>query len=642
MPRRSRRGGRRVNPPRTSQGLQKASKRIPVLHAVQSTIADFYPSAGRLVRTATPEKIRDIFASASRNIGQQMEFAHEIEQIDDHIRGTLALRRASVLGMPVTVESGKPGDQAADAAAHVARKIIELPWYTNALKWLLGGTLKQHAAVELIWSEKSVDTGEPGVRDLWMPRGIRTIEPWRWQFREGIEGPMIFTDTTRSESSLRPLEAGKYMVHSWDANSSPGDFALIRAVSKWWWLSHLGLIDWGRMVENWGLPIPVFEYETGSTTQSIETIADNLVAAAGQKTIALPAGTKYEVVDVPDRQPHKDFRECYEKVISRLLLGQTKSQIDTGTANTGANLQGEVRDDIRVADATALDASVRETFWEPWTVWNFGETTAPPIVTLTESKKRDPEASGRVFKIAQELGLPLQMQEVYKELNIDIPVDENGTAAVPDIIKPPAAAPTPGFAELPQMPTGTFQTITGPTGPDAVSDTGLSGVQITSLTEILSKVTNREMSPETAEVLVREAFPTFDRESIASMVKNAAAFDPPSPEPGEASPQLSAKRARVVNVQEQLELQSETDAATRESAKQLEGHVAAIRKMATDVEKEFEGQADAIKFVELMRRLPELLREFEAEDRVDLMTLATVAAYGHGAIDTDTQIGDKQ
>lgn len=470
MARRGRRGGknkRKRHANQTSQGYRRAPARMPVRNVQGLMMWDYYPVAGQLIRNADPNRIRSVFATATERIGQQQQLAHEIEQSDDHIRGTCEVRRMAVTRMEVTVEPGDPSPLG-KLIADMAEDIIAAPWYRNSIDWLLGVFLKQNAATELIWQSRVVRMPDgSGERRMWVVDGTREVEPWRWHFEDGV--PMMYTASGEDHSSLTPITAGKFMLHSWQSNSVPGDYALIRAVAKLWWLNNLNTIDWGRMVENWGMPVPIFEYDENIGADRLNKILDNMVLLAGNKAIGVPKGTSVQVERLPEQDEHHRFREFYEKAISRLILGQTKSQIDTGANNSGSQLQGDVRDDVRDADAENLDASLQESFWQPWVAWNFGVDAPVPIVTHAPVERRDPTERAATFTAAQGIGLSLRTDEVYSSLQIERPTGPNGEEVMPDILTPDMGVagllPDPGLGADPQngpeRPTSLRQVETG-------------------------------------------------------------------------------------------------------------------------------------------------------------------------------------
>jgi hypothetical protein len=61
----------------------------------------------------------------------------------------------------------------------------------------------------------------------------------------------------------------------------------------------------------------------------------------------------------------------------------------------------------------------------------------------------------------------------------------------------------------------------------AIAEDGLTGEQVEALAELLESIVEKELPPAAVEALIVAAFPTLDRELIAVMVMETAAFQPP-------------------------------------------------------------------------------------------------------------------
>lgn len=65
----------------------------------------------------------------------------------------------------------------------------------------------------------------------------------------------------------------------------------------------------------------------------------------------------------------------------------------------------------------------------------------------------------------------------------------------------------------------------------AVQDTAFNGAQVTSLVDVVSKVSEKTMPAEAAKQIILAGFPTVTEDQASKMVESAAAFDPPAEEP---------------------------------------------------------------------------------------------------------------
>lgn len=418
--------------PTTSDGLVRERRPLGLLTSRlnRDRIAGS-EQAHAILRTVTIDVIASAFNSATHDLSKQIRLAHAIEESDDHIRGTLQLRRTAVTRLQLSVEPGDPTDPRSVQAAEIAATFLEQPWFIRASDWLLGAVLKQWAAVEVFWTVKD---------GLWCPNGFRSVEPSRITWDRDENAIALYRDLTRKSETIRPA-AGQFMVHSFDANSSPGDFAMVRAIAALWYLSRTCIAQWGTQIDMFGVPTTVVIYETGQGKESVEERLSAMLELAAKRIIAVPQGTDVKLEPVPDSLPHEQFQTWYRRLVSRLLVGQDSSQMAIEGQQTGATIQGDVRNDIRDMDAMMLDASQNETLMVPWCLWNFGPDVAAPKIKRITQDSPDAEAQSRVFTAAQGLGLTLKTDQVYRDLGIERP------EGIPDIITPPApVAPSfPGF-----------------------------------------------------------------------------------------------------------------------------------------------------------------------------------------------------
>jgi len=210
----------------------------------------------------------------------------------------------------------------------------------------------------------------------------------------------------------------------------------VRSIAKLWFLGRLGLTGWGGMIDSWAAPFVHFQYREPMSREELARVIDDFMRMAAQKCAATPEGVNVNLHDVPDQTPHAAFQDFYRRAVSKFLLGQDTSQNATQGQQTGATVQGRVRDDLRDEDAALLDASLNESVLAPWCAWNFGPGVAPPTIKHVVKESVNPEQRGRVFESAQRLGLRLKSEQVYGDLGLEMP---DGT---PEILEPPTAPPT--------------------------------------------------------------------------------------------------------------------------------------------------------------------------------------------------------
>lgn len=585
----------------------------------------------RFMRGLTPSRVIAIFDAARTRIADQMVLAHELEESDDHLRGTLSLRRKAVGRLDVQIVSGDSEDDRANAAADALREIVARPWFTAASDALLRSIFEQHAAVEIFYD------GD------WTPTGYRAVEPGRWDFDRELR-PRLRREL-HSDANWVELTPGQFCWMSYEATAIPGDNALVRAAALLLMLAKAGMKSLGSMIDQWGIPLLQLIYREGMPSGEVQAIVDEMLALAGRRIVATPSGTTVETTDVPDNTPHVEAQEFLRRALSRLLLGQDSSQMAIEGQKTGATLQGNVRDDIRDDDAGLLDAAQNETFVTPWCEWVFGADVAPPRIVRSVKQVRDPVQRAGVFKAAREIGLRIKSEQIYRELDLDMPDD------TPEVIEPLGAGlGALGAGQGPengQQATGNGQAGIGaaPVAAGSVANTGLNGAQITSLTGLLQAVTDKQQSPAVAIELIAVSFPMISREQVKTMVDAAAAFEPAAPQ-SSASPQSTQRAQSETATVAARTLNPEPRTLLDQAAVAFAQLLAPVREKIGALVKEIDaaGGSDSEKVTALRRRLPELLTDAVPNEarRAELIHKATMAAYARGALQTAAVVDAKK
>ncbi|MBW7907191.1 MAG: DUF935 domain-containing protein [Phycisphaerae bacterium] len=409
---------------RTTQGLPApTAPPLPRLGQLELRSPEMVQAARAITRGLTPERIEALFRAAVYSVADQVLLGAEIEEYDDHVAGTLELRRAAVLGLDVIVSAGDRRDRRSQQAAEQVRDVLGEPWMTALREHLLRSVLQQYAGAEIYW-----DTSRAG---SWRPVGMYPIEPWRWHFARDAR-PLLLRRPQHLSDAIEPC-AGKYCVMTYGAlPGQPGSGAKVRSLALLWFIGRLGLVGWGEQVDAWFQPFTIFQYEAGAPESAIRRWLEEYSRMAKDRTAAVPAGTNVQVHDVPDQSPYAVFMDWNRRAISRALLGQDSAQMALEGQRTGATLQGSVRDDIRDRDARLLDAAINETLVRPWCAWNFGADVPPPRIETVIEVERDPEQTARVIEAGLRIGLRVPRGWAHAKLKIQEPEPDD------EVLPPPA------------------------------------------------------------------------------------------------------------------------------------------------------------------------------------------------------------
>jgi len=321
------------------------------------------------------------------------------------------VRRAAVRRLVRHISPGDPEDARSTRAAEALDTLSAQGWWGRLEDQLLKAIWHQHAAAEVLYDAD------------WTPNGFRAIEPERYHVDEALQIGLYRDLQNPSETDLVALTPGTFVHHTHLAVAGqPGRYAAVRTAAKLWYLAHLNLTGWGKLIDRWGQPFTHFEYDANTMGEAeLRSVIDSYLQLADEMCVATPQGVSVNLQKPVEQLHNREFAEWYAKAMSRFLLGQETAQHATAGQETGATVQGQVRDDLRDEDAEALDDTLATQLIAPWCAWHFGSGVAPPQLRHVPESILDQEQRGRVFAAAQQLGLPIQRAQVYEELGIQMP-----------------------------------------------------------------------------------------------------------------------------------------------------------------------------------------------------------------------------
>jgi len=181
----------------------------------------------------------------------------------------------------------------------------------------------------------------------------------------------------------------RYIVHRCDLMPAPDNWGgAMRSILFWWLLRTMDRQWWGDALERFGVPFLKGKYSDEKGKATLER-AFRLAVRLG--AIVVSKNTEVEIVQAASSDSSNSYERfitiCNQE-ISKLIVGQTLSSSASPTGELGggtANLQGEVRDDIRKADAKALAATFRSQLFEQILEINGRVGRAPKILFGSES-----------------------------------------------------------------------------------------------------------------------------------------------------------------------------------------------------------------------------------------------------------------
>lgn len=363
--------------------------------AVASTL-----SAARLhgiLRQAEAGDTQDLFS-----VYREMILGHAHTQTVFNQRKLAALADALTI---LPADQDNPDDV---AAAKACKALTNSPgWLTSAMNHLLNGHLYPVAVLEVVYGSAPYGSGLRFVPVQWNPVPYHLLD-------YGL-GKLMLWDaeptTGHRLGSRSSIDPRRHIVHRGHLLTNIPDNwgGPLRAALFWYLFAQMDRDWWVRFLDRFGAPFIVGKYEDGRD-------ADRRLL-----TTAFAAATKLfglVVTRETDIQVHSvttsSHGEAFEKMqafanaeLSKLILGQTMTVTAqaSGLGSNQAQVQDNVRGDIKAWDITALAETVRLQIINPFLEVNGLPGRAE--LSVVTSNAAEIETQTKVLTAATQAGLKL-------------------------------------------------------------------------------------------------------------------------------------------------------------------------------------------------------------------------------------------
>lgn len=411
-------------------------------------------SLGSILTHVTPRRLVSIFAEADAGLlGPQIELADDIEERYPQVTCAMADRRMAVTSLKWTLAAGDetPDSQEAVAAAWEwweeldTRKLIDR---------LMDATLAQWAIDQVLWTTDESRNGKP----YWYPRGFEPVDARRliWPQEENPPGqedrpfaPRIMRDWTMADTL--PLTPGKFICRGYRVRRGrPGKMALVRAIAAVWMFARYALDDFAILVEKWGLPFLIAEYEAGANETEIEKLLVRMAASSANRVVAHKAGTTLNVSEGTAHitsVPQEKLITLCDEFIDKVILGTTtRTTAAANNDSVSSPTHREVGTQLRDADAQDVAGVINRDLLRPWFEFNrphFGAEAKCPRLEPTLAESPAPKERLEIYEGAGRLGLWVMSKQLYTELGLEMPPD------TPEVMKLKGAAAANPFGMPP-------------------------------------------------------------------------------------------------------------------------------------------------------------------------------------------------
>ncbi|MEL7166980.1 MAG: DUF935 domain-containing protein [Pseudomonadota bacterium] len=501
-----------------------------------------YPGDG-----LTPDRLGHILRSADQgDMLQYLELAETIEERDLHYQGIIGTRRRAVSQIEISVEAGSD-DKMHERQAEELRKWLKRAELTDELFDILDAIPKGFSFTEIIW-----DTSE----GQWQPALLERRDPRWFRFkREDLLTPMMLS----KQGQELPLPAFKFIYPRINAKSGLPIRSGIARSAMWAYLFKAYTArDWAIFTQTYGQPLRVGKWGPGASEADKDTLFTAVANIAGDCAAIIPESMSIDFVEASNVGAStglfKERADWLDMQMSKAVLGQTATT-DSVTGGLGSGDEhGDVREDIKCADAKSLAAVLTRDLAIPFVQLNHGPQQHYPQIKIEDPEPEDLAALSSALQTLVPLGMRVKEEEVRNKFGLSEPGPDDRILGETD----PKAPADPQNPNLPGVETGgtrresefkhPFNTLLAKLGPGGAlqSSEALSGPLSGSapeddLVDLALDVTQatREEQIETLEAMMesansleefgqmlRAAFPNLENAAVTSVIGDAllAAF----------------------------------------------------------------------------------------------------------------------
>lgn len=425
--------------------MSKKKTKQPASDKVQVTVLDPRRELPSQVRHMSADRLAGIIELAQNGDTREL-FAlyRDVITNDNQVRSEFMKRKIAVLGDPVSVVPFQKKEQDDVDASAFCSDVLDNPTFADAESWLMNATLYPVAVVEKVF-EARPDGGF----------ALKALVPVHYQLLDYSQGEMRIFDVDENGNPMptsHEVTPERYIVHRCDLMPAPDNWGgAMRSILFWWLLRTMDRQWWGDALERFGVPFLKGKYSDEKGKATLER-AFRLAVRLG--AIVVSKNTEVEIVQAASSdssQSYERFITICNQEISKLIVGQTLSSNASPTGELGggtANLQGEVRDDIRKADAKALAATFRSQLFDQLLAINGKPGRSPKILFGSESSAELSASLSLISKL-KEAGLEPDddaLNTLSERLGFGI---RRAAVPQPGMLPFSAAASVPPYQSLP-------------------------------------------------------------------------------------------------------------------------------------------------------------------------------------------------
>ena len=385
----------------------------------------------RVVLDWTPQDIRAaVMASSTGYLMLPADLCTAMRG-DDRLPAVLSSRVLAVQGAPLTFEAAASGRlrRRALKAAQAEEDFWEMLPETeleDLLSWrrFLGVGLG-----ELVWTETDPadPTGEAVIARIRNGRNVPRLKTWdpRHLRRDMQTGRWYVRTRDGSEVEARPGD-GKWVLLT-SGGSRPWLRAPWRGVAPLWLAKLYAREDWARQSERYADGSIYVESPDGTDQEERNLLASDINAAGKRPVIVLPSGFKASIMEIK-AGAWDTYQAQWDKADRGMAVAILNNDLGTesrASAGVGAKLQGDVREDVKKADAKSDVTELRSQVLCAWAKANFGDPELAPWPVYAVDQSEDYASMASTWKtlfdairIAHENNIPVNVPEALAHFGV--------------------------------------------------------------------------------------------------------------------------------------------------------------------------------------------------------------------------------
>jgi len=389
----------------------------PMVSGIRSILSS-HPAQG-----LDPAKLGRILRDAEHgDATAYLELAEELEEKWPHYQAVLGIRKRAVSQLPINVEAAGDSEEE-EADAQLIRDWLKRLTLQGELFDILDALGKGFSVTEIIWALSA---------KTWLPAKLKWRHPQFFEFDQVTGEELLLKGGEDGNSGLpEPLSPFKYITHFAQVKSgTPIRGGLARTVAWYYLFVNFTIKDWITFLEVYGLPLRVGKYQNGTSEDDIRKLAQAVAQIGSDAGCVIPQSMVIDFVTssgsgAANPEMYERFLKFANDEVSKAVLGQTSSaDAKSGGLGSGqASLHGEVRADVRDADAVWLSVTLTRDVAMPIVMFNRGLRENYPIVRVGEPDAVDMDRELKAIDAAVKHGVAVGENHFRKVTGVPAPED---------------------------------------------------------------------------------------------------------------------------------------------------------------------------------------------------------------------------